>query len=64
MRAFASDVGGRTNPNATEWYYPRRLRLDFDAASSLRQTPAARYLGLRLLHGGEIDLPLYAFSTR
>ena len=42
---------------------PRRLLLDIDAASSLRQTPAARYLGLRLLHGRRIDVPLYAFST-
>jgi hypothetical protein len=50
-------------PNATEWYYPRRLRLDLDAASPLRQTPAARYLGLRLLHGDEIDGGLYAYST-
>ena len=38
-------------PNATEWYYPRRLLLDIDAASPMRQTPAARFLGLRLLHG-------------
>jgi hypothetical protein len=51
------------SPNATEWYYPRRLRLDIDAASPLRQTPAARYLGLRLLHARGIDLPLYAYST-
>jgi hypothetical protein len=50
-------------PNATEWYYPRRLLLDIDAASFLRQTAAARYLGLRLTHGGQIELPLYAFST-
>jgi hypothetical protein len=50
-------------PNATEWYYPRRLRLDIDAASALRQTPAARFLGLRLLHGDEIDGALYAYST-
>jgi pimeloyl-ACP methyl ester carboxylesterase len=50
-------------PNATEWYYPRRLLLDIDAASFLRQTAAARYLGLRLAHGGQLDLPLYAFST-
>ena len=57
-RAFAAD-----RPNATEWYYPRRLLLDFDAASPMRQTPAARYLGLRLMHGSRIDLPLYAFST-
>ena len=57
-RAFAAD-----RPNATEWYYPRRLLLDFDAASPMRQTPAAKYLGLRLMHGSEIDVPLYAFST-
>jgi hypothetical protein len=57
-RGYAAD-----RPNATEWYYPRRLLLDIDAASSLRQTPAARYLGLRLLHGRRIDVPLYAFST-
>ncbi len=57
-RAYAAD-----DPNATEWYYPRRLLLDFDAASPMRQTPAARFLGLRLLHGNQIDVPLYAFST-
>src|SRR5215210_2204822 len=57
-RAWAAE-----SPNATEWYYPRRLRLDIDAASPLRQTPAAKFLGLRLLHGAEIDVPLYAFST-
>jgi hypothetical protein len=57
-RAYAADA-----PNATEWYYPRRLLLDIDAASPLRQTPAARFLGLRLLHGRRIDVPLYAYST-
>jgi hypothetical protein len=57
-RAYAAD-----RPNATEWYYPRRLLLDFDAASSLRQTPAARFLGLRLRHGRDIDVPVYAYST-
>jgi hypothetical protein len=57
-RAYAAD-----SPNATEWYYPRRLLLDIDASSSLRQTPAARFLGLRLRHGRKIDVPLYAFGT-
>ena len=51
------------DPNATEWYYPRRLRLDIDAASPLRQTAAARFLGLRLMHGEDIDVPVYAYST-
>jgi hypothetical protein len=57
-RLFAADA-----PNATEWYYPRRLLLDFDAASPLRRTPAARFLGLRLFHGRGIDVPVYAYST-
>jgi hypothetical protein len=51
------------SPNATEWYYPRRLLLDIDASSPLRETAAARYLGLRLRHGRRIDVPLYAYST-
>jgi hypothetical protein len=29
----------------------------------VKQTPAARYLGLRLMHLHEINVPLYAFST-
>jgi len=57
-RAYAAN-----GPNATEWYYPRRLLLDVDAASALRQTPAARYLGLRLTHTKEIADPLYAYGT-
>jgi hypothetical protein len=51
------------SPNATEWYYPRRLLLDIDAASPLRLTPAARFLSLRVRHGDEIDGVLYAYST-
>ena len=57
-RIYAADA-----PNATEWYYPRRLLLDIDAASALRQTPAARFLGLRLRHARRIDVPLYAYGT-
>ncbi len=57
-KAYAAD-----GPNATEWYYPRRLGLDLNAASALRQTPAARYLGLRIRHANRIDVPLYAYGT-
>jgi hypothetical protein len=57
-KAWASE-----SPNATEWYYPRRLMLDIDAASPLRMTGAARYLGLRVRHGRAVDVPLYAYST-
>jgi hypothetical protein len=57
-RAFAA-----TRPNATEWYYPRRLLLDVDAANDLHMNEAARVLGLRLRHARTIDVPLYAYST-
>ena len=62
LRRFARAFSGN-RPNATEWYYPRRLLLDIDAASDLRMNPAARFLGLRLRHGHDIDLPLYAYGT-
>lgn len=56
--AFARPVG-----NATEWYYPNRMILDTSAANALKPTPAADYLGLRLFHTRQIDIPLYAFQT-
>jgi hypothetical protein len=53
----------RTPVNSTEWFFPRRLTLDVDAASPLRPTKATRHLGLRLRHAERIRLPLYAFQT-
>jgi hypothetical protein len=50
-------------PNAVQWYFPRRLRLDVDAMSPLRRTRVTRKLGLRPFHGREIDVPLYAIGT-
>ncbi len=55
--------GARTPVNGTEWFFPRRLTLDVDAASPLRPTKAAKLLGLRLKHAKRIKLPLYAFQT-
>jgi hypothetical protein len=62
IRRFAKAYAAN-DPNATEWYYPRRLLLDIDAAEDVRPNAAARYLGLRLLHEPGIDVPVYAFST-
>ena len=50
-------------PNATQWYFSKRLRLDVDAMSPLRPTAITRRLGLRPFHAGEIDVPLYAYGT-
>jgi hypothetical protein len=49
--------------NSVEWYFPRRLTLDVDAADSLRQTRAAMLLGLRLRHLARMDEPIYAYQS-
>ena len=46
IQRFAKAFGAES-PNATEWYFPRRLTLDVDAVSSLRQTKVTKLLGLR-----------------
>ncbi len=51
------------SPNATEWYFPERLRIEVDAAQYLRGTAQATRLNLRLLHLRDVDVPLYAFQT-
>ena len=54
----------QTPINSVDWYIPRRLvELDIRAAEPLATTPLTRLLGLRLTHGAEIRLPLYAFQT-
>jgi hypothetical protein len=50
-------------PNATEWYFPDRLRIEVDAAQFLRRTAVATRLNLRLLHLRDVDVPLYAYQT-
>jgi pimeloyl-ACP methyl ester carboxylesterase len=49
--------------SAFDWYAPRRLVLDIQAAGPLTTTPVTRLLGLHLTHTSDIDLPLYAFQT-
>jgi hypothetical protein len=57
-RAFSKEPLG-----PLDWYYPARLTIDAGAARSLVQTPATNFLGLRISHVGEVNLPLYAFQT-
>jgi hypothetical protein len=49
--------------NTVDWYVPRRLLLDAQAADALEPTPLTRLLHLRLEHRSGIRLPLYAFQT-
>jgi hypothetical protein len=50
-------------PNATDWYFPERLRIEVDAAQYLRRTAQAARLQLRLLHLPDVDVPVYAYQT-
>ena len=58
-----ADVFAQAPLGAADWYCPERLSIDAGAAATLSQTPAATYLGLRLLDTGKVDVPLYAFQT-
>ena len=49
--------------NGVEWYFPRRLPLDLQAASALKPTPAGRVLGVRVRHARDVNVPLFAFGT-
>ena len=57
------DVFAQTPLAAAEWYYPERLSIDAGASAPLQQTQVAAYLGLRLLHTAQVDVPLFAFQT-
>lgn len=60
-RGFAGD---RNGTNGVDWYYPRRLNVDTDGASSMDpENPAAKVLGLRLFHLADVNIPYYAFQT-
>jgi len=60
-RGFAGD---RNGTNGVDWYYPRRLNVDTDGASSMDpENPAAKVLGLRLFHLADVNVPYYAFQT-
>ncbi|MGB3099857.1 MAG: hypothetical protein WBB30_11265 [Solirubrobacterales bacterium] len=54
---------GREPVNSVEWYFPRRLTIDTNGANAMKRNAVARYLGLRLTHTNQIDVPIYAFQT-
>jgi hypothetical protein len=53
----------RSPVDASEWYFPKRLSLDMQAAGPLRRTASANYLRLREWHRRGIDVPLYAIQS-
>ncbi len=57
-RTFAQEPA-----NAIEWYYPKRLGIDVDAAQGLTRTKTTDALGLRVWHRRAIDVPVYAIQS-
>ncbi len=58
---LAEVFGGE--PNAVEWFFPKRLTIDTNGADQMKMNDVGKFLGLRLKHTDEIDVPLYAFQT-
>jgi hypothetical protein len=61
--ANLAETFGQEPANATEWYFPRKLTIDTNGANEMRQNDVAKFLGLRLKHTKQIDIPIYAFQT-
>jgi hypothetical protein len=54
---------GQEPANAIEWYFPRRLTIDVNGADAMASNKVADFLGLRLWHTKQIDVPLLALQT-
>jgi pimeloyl-ACP methyl ester carboxylesterase len=54
---------GDTEMPMWEWFWPKRLSLDMQAIDPFATSRVTDFLGLRLLHGAEINVPLYVFAT-
>lgn len=50
-------------PQFAEWYFPSRLSLDSFGANSMRRDRVTNFLGLRVWHTKQIDVPLFAYQT-
>ncbi|HEY8002193.1 MAG TPA: hypothetical protein VID76_09660, partial [Solirubrobacterales bacterium] len=61
--ARLAETFGQEPVNATEWYFPKRLTIDTNGADQMKMNDVATFLGLRLMHTDQIDVPIYAFQT-
>jgi pimeloyl-ACP methyl ester carboxylesterase len=50
-------------PQLAEWYFPNRLDLDSFGANSMKRDAVTKFLGLRLWHTKQINVPLFAYQT-
>ena len=58
-----AETFGQEPSNAVEWYFPTRLTIDTNGADQMAQNDVGNFLGLRLAHTKQVNLPLYAIAT-
>jgi hypothetical protein len=58
-----AETFGQEPSNAVEWYFPTRLTIDTNGADRMAQNDVGNFLGLRLSHTKQVNLPLYAIAT-
>lgn len=61
--ARLSAAFAQLKPQFAEWYFPLRLSLDSFGANSMRRDAVTKFLGLRLWHTRQINVPLFAYQT-
>jgi hypothetical protein len=51
------------NVDGVAWYHPQRLTSDSGAVAAGNQNPAQSVMGVKAIHGDDIDVPIYAFGA-
>jgi hypothetical protein len=63
VRRAATMFSGIEGVDGSAWYHPRRLSLDGQAVAGGRRNRAQRVLGVRAIHGRDLEAPIYAIET-
>lgn len=61
--ARIAEMFGQEPTNGVDWFFPRRITIDANGADQMKMNDVAKFLGLRLEHTADIDLPFYVFQT-
>jgi hypothetical protein len=51
------------NVDGLAWYHPMRLTSDSGAVAAGNRNPAQSVMGVKAIHGDDIDVPIYAFGA-
>jgi hypothetical protein len=51
------------NVDGVAWYHPMRLTIDSGAVADGNKNPAQTVMGVKAIHGDDINVPIYAFGA-